>query len=120
MRLDPVPHQPREAAAASVEPASPLPVASGTALPASGKNLPPSTTPPSVEALRKAAADIERFLRDAGHELSFEVDGPTGRMVISVRDPATGELIRQVPSEEALRIARNLDRALPTLIREQA
>lgn len=117
MKLESV-QQPREPAGA-VEAVQPLPVARGTTLPASGKNL-PQAPPPSVEAVRKAAEDIERFLRDAGHELSFAVDDDTGRTVISVRDPATGELIRQVPSEEALRIARNLDRALPTLIREQA
>lgn len=117
MKLESV-QQPRETAAA-VESAQPLSAARGTALPAGGKNLPPAT-PPTVEAVRKAAEDIDRFLRDAGHELSFAVDDDTGRTVISVRDPTTGELIRQVPSEEALRIARNLDRALPTLIRERA
>ncbi len=117
MKLESV-QQPRETAGA-VEAVQQMPVVRGTTLPAGGKNL-PQAPPPSVEAVRKAAEDIERFLRDAGHELSFAVDDHTGRTVISVRDPATGELIRQVPSEEALRIARNLDRALPTLIREQA
>lgn len=118
MKLGAVQQQPREVAT-TFEAAQASRAARGLNLPAGGKDL-PAATKPSVEEVRKAAEDIERFLRSVGHRLSFAVDDETGRTVISVRDSETGELIRQVPSEEALRIARNLDRALPTLIREQA
>jgi flagellar protein FlaG len=37
------------------------------------------------------------------------VDEGSGRVVVSVRDRSTGELIRQIPSEAALRIAQGLD-----------
>jgi flagellar protein FlaG len=91
----------------------------GGELKPAGKNLPPP--PPQVEHDVHAAAElIDRFLRSAGRELSFSVDQVTGRTVVSIRDPATGSLIRQLPSEEALRIARNLDRAGPVLASELA
>jgi flagellar protein FlaG len=38
-------------------------------------------------------------------ELEFHVDDASGRMVCSVRDAETGDLIRQIPNEEVLRLA---------------
>ena len=87
--------------------------------PAYGKELPPPLQQ-VVHDVHAAAELIDRFLRQAGRELSFSVDSATGRTVISVRDPATGKLIRQLPSEEALRFARNLDRAGAALVSELA
>ena len=85
--------------------------------------LPPRGEAPPLEpaaALAAALDTIARFLREAGRELSFSVDATSGRTVITVRDPATGQLIRQMPSEEMLRIARHLDRHGAALVREQA
>jgi flagellar protein FlaG len=62
-----------------------------------------------TEALAKAAQQIEEYLRSSGRDLEFRIDEATGRTVVSVRDPQTGEVIRQIPSEEALRIAQHLD-----------
>jgi flagellar protein FlaG len=84
-----------------------------------GKELPPAP-PPVVRDVHAAAELIDRFLRSAGRELSFSVDQVTGRTVVAIRDPATGTLIRQLPSEEALRIARHLDLAGPVLASELA
>jgi flagellar protein FlaG len=60
-------------------------------------------------AVERAAARMEEAARSAGRSLQFRVDEDSGRVVVSVRDPSTGELIRQIPSEAALRIARDLD-----------
>jgi flagellar protein FlaG len=114
MRIEPSP-QGRESGAEAAAALS----AGGARLPQGGKPL-PQDPPVRVETARRAAEQIARFLRESGHELSFSVDGSTGRTIVSVRDPATGELIRQMPSEEALRIARNLDQALPALIETEA
>ncbi len=46
---------------------------------------------------------MEKYVRSVGRSLQFRVDEDSGRVVVSVRDPSTGELIRQIPSEEALR-----------------
>jgi flagellar protein FlaG len=63
---------------------------------------------PTVARLREATAQIENFVRSSGRDLQFRVNDASGRVVVSVRDSATGELIRQIPSEEALRIAEQL------------
>jgi len=83
-----------------------------------GKPLP--QTMPAMEAVHAAAAMIEEYIRDSGRELAFSVDDATGHMVVVVRDPTNGEVIRQLPSEEALRIARNLEAAGPALVSEFA
>jgi flagellar protein FlaG len=58
--------------------------------------------------VRAAAAQIEAFLRSSGRELSFRVDAATDRVVVSVIEPATGEVIRQIPGDDALTLARSL------------
>lgn len=64
--------------------------------------------PPAAETLRAVVKQIESFLKGNERSLSFSVDETTGRTVISVRDAASGDLIRQIPGEDALRIARAL------------
>jgi flagellar protein FlaG len=58
-----------------------------------------------ADAVKAAAEQIESYLRSSGRALEFRVDGNTGRTVVSVRNPQTGELIRQIPGEETLRLA---------------
>jgi flagellar protein FlaG len=59
-------------------------------------------------AAQAVAQRIQQYLRESGRELDFRVDADTKRMVVTVRDRTTGEVIRQIPSEEILRIARSL------------
>ncbi|MCP5327997.1 MAG: flagellar protein FlaG [Steroidobacteraceae bacterium] len=59
-------------------------------------------------AVEDAAAKLEEIARSIGRQLQFRVDQDSGRVVVSVRDTSTGELIRQIPSETALRIAEDL------------
>ena len=60
----------------------------------------------SAETLRQVAADMEKFVRDSGRNLQFKVDDNTGRVVVRVVDTVSGDVIRQIPSEELLRLAR--------------
>jgi flagellar protein FlaG len=43
-----------------------------------------------------------------GRNLNISVDGNTGYHVVTVSNPATGEVIRQMPSPELLKIAQSL------------
>ena len=49
-----------------------------------------------------------------------EADGDTDRLVVKVVARLSGELIRQIPSEEVLRIAKLLGRVHGTLVSESA
>lgn len=55
----------------------------------------------ALRALREQAQTLRR-------ELQFSIDEASGRTVITVTDAASGETIRQIPSEELLVLARRL------------
>lgn len=73
--------------------------------------------PTDIEAV---ASRLESYLRSVGRAIEFRVDNGSGRTIISVRDAETGELIRQIPSEDALRLAEMADDQTIVLIDEKA
>jgi len=84
--------------------------AQATPAPVSLSNTPaePAPSQPMLDAMKAAAAQIESYLKSTGRELSFSVDEATGHTVITVRDSASGEVVRQIPNAEALRLAQAL------------
>jgi len=66
--------------------------------------------------MKAVAKQIESYLRANGRDLQFSVDQDTGRTVVTVRDSSTGEVIRQIPDVEALRIAQSLGSQPGTLL----
>jgi flagellar protein FlaG len=60
------------------------------------------------ETTAAVAAQLESYLQSIGRSLQFSIDSDSGRTVVSVKDMATGDVIRQIPSEEALRLAQAL------------
>jgi hypothetical protein len=62
----------------------------------------PGTPPP--EALDEVGAAAERAeqLASQGRELHFEEDKETGRVIVQVRDLASGAVIRTIPPKHAL------------------
>ena len=65
-------------------------------------------TQESRAAIAKAALEIESFMQSMGRNLNISVDGNTGYHVVTISNPATGEVIRQMPSPELLKIAQSL------------
>ena len=60
-------------------------------------------TPPQVRAaVRQVNAELE--IRSIG--LQFEIDQDTHKVIVKVVDRNSGEVIRQVPNEEVVRIAK--------------
>ncbi len=60
------------------------------------------------EQVKAAVEQIESYLKASRRELQFQVDEDSGDVVVQVRDAATGEVIRQIPGEDAVRMARAL------------
>ena len=80
-------------------------------LPDDGKNLPPGKTAEPVvdeKAIEEAVREFEQQAQLAQRELHFSIDKDSGRTVIKVMDASTQEVVRQIPSDEALRVARKL------------
>lgn len=78
------------------------------------------TTQPTKEAIAKAAEDIQNFVKDMGRNLAFSIDETTGYNVVRVVNPETNELIRQLPSEELLKIAKNMRDLGNVLVNQKA
>jgi flagellar protein FlaG len=58
--------------------------------------------------MEDAVRQIESYLKSVGRTLEFRVDANTHRTVITVRNATNGEVIRQIPNEEVLHLARFL------------
>lgn len=84
----------------------------GKPLPSAGETVPAADTqaPAPVENidLSGVVQQIESYLSSSQRSLNFRVDEASGRQVITVVNPENGEVIRQIPSEEALRMAASL------------
>ncbi len=71
----------------------------------SGVNEMAQSTRATIE---KAAQELESFIHSMGRNVNISVDGNTGYHVVTVTNPETGEVIRQMPSPELLKIAQSL------------
>lgn len=101
------------------------------AVPASGDGLRALSRPRAVDAqdpAPQAVPDLPRTISDFGSSeelataldaivsraaqqgaaLDFRIDDESGRVIVSLVDRRDGTVLRQMPSEEALRIARAL------------
>lgn len=59
-------------------------------------------------AIEEVASKLQDFVNLIDKQLQFRVDDDSGRHVVTVSDKLSGDVIRQIPSEEVLRLARNL------------
>lgn len=75
--------------------------------------------PPSQEQIDQAMKEVKQALPFQARDLQFSIDNDTGRTVIKIVDPATKEVIRQMPSEELLAITRALDKFTGLLAKQK-
>ena len=61
------------------------------------------------EAAENAMKDIQHFISSQASSVRISKDHTSGHMVVQLVDPGTGEVIRTLPSEELLRLARSFE-----------
>lgn len=81
---------------------------------------PPSQQQPIVDELKRVTEKLQLRFNTVAPELQFSVDQDSGRTIIKVTDLATNEVIRQIPSEDALRLNKEIDRFLGSLLNRKA
>ncbi|MGY2376553.1 flagellar protein FlaG [Pseudomonas sp. SDO524_S393] len=79
----------------------------------------PSSAEPERADLEKAVTDIREFVQAAQRKLDFSIDDTTHRVVVKVIATESGEVIRQIPSETALKLAQSLATASHVLFDEK-
>ena len=79
---------------------------------------------PSAQASREeveaAVATIQDFVQTVRRSLNFSLEEGSGRVVVKVTDASSGDIIRQIPSEEALQLAENLSEVRSLLFKAEA
>ncbi len=85
----------------------------GNAVPQGGQPLPQSAQAPEPTSTQLTAAveGINRFLRSNQRQMVFEIDLKGEHQTLTIVNPATGEVIRQVPAVQVVQFASNLQQA---------
>lgn len=99
---------------AQAAPARQAEAAGGKVLPAAAQET-GATAPPASAQLEAAVVTLETYFQSVSRSLRISVDDEAGTTVITVVDQATDEVVRQIPSEEVLALARFMAEQLASL-----
>ena len=105
------PTAPKAAASSAVE-LNKMKSGPETAAPESKVNAEPAKAEQvaATDELGEAVENINQFVNSQGRTLNFSVDEESGKPVVKVIDFETKEVIRQIPSEEVLTMAKAIKR----------
>ncbi|MBY0499008.1 MAG: flagellar protein FlaG [Nitrosomonas sp.] len=74
----------------------------------------------NADQLHEAVGKIEKFSLAVQQNLKFSIDEDSGKTVIKVMDATTDEIVRQIPTEEVIDIARTLSKIHGALFNDRA
>ncbi|MDX9737868.1 MAG: flagellar protein FlaG [Azonexus sp.] len=87
----------------------------------------PNTPPTAVNSaqdqrqnLQSSIDALNEFIKPQNTSLEFSIDDDSGTVVVKVMDKETKEVIKQFPSEEALELAKALDKLKGLLVQQKA
>lgn len=70
----------------------------------------------SAEELSRTVEDLNNKLANEELRVSFSMDKDSNHFVVKIHDKATGELVRQIPSEETLKFAKNVEKGIGIIV----
>jgi flagellar protein FlaG len=70
----------------------------------------PAQASPKHDDVKQAVKEIQTFVNNVTTNVQFSVDQDTGRTIVSVIDTETKQIVRQIPTQDVMKIARALDR----------
>ena len=59
--------------------------------------------------LQDSLEKLNAALRDGGRNLNFQIDDKAGGLVVLVKNADTGEIVRQIPNDAVVRMARSIE-----------
>ncbi|MCB5183755.1 flagellar protein FlaG [Methylobacillus gramineus] len=74
----------------------------------------------SQENVESAVKQINEFISPVMQSIQFSTDNDSGRVVVKVVDSETQKVLRQIPNEEVLQIAKTLGKLQGLVIRQTA
>lgn len=75
---------------------------------------------PTLDQVAQAVSQLNKAAQEKAQGLEFSIDGDTKMTVVKVIDQSTKEVLRQIPTSEALEIAKSIDSARSLLLNETA
>ncbi|WP_213941433.1 flagellar protein FlaG [Pseudomonas sp. dw_612] len=72
------------------------------------------------DKLKMAVQEIEKFVQSVKRNLEFSIDETSGKVIVKVIASESGEVIRQIPSAEAMKLAESLHNASNVLFDAKA
>ena len=87
-----------------------------------GKEIPPKKEEPVItdearsEEVKEAVSKLNAYVQKTQRDLDFQIDEESGKTVIKVYDSITAKLVRQIPDEAALELAKRLNSEEPSLL----
>ncbi|MDX1340762.1 MAG: flagellar protein FlaG [Reinekea sp.] len=66
--------------------------------------------------VEQAVAKLNDYVQNTQRKLEFQIDDDSGETVVRVYDKHSDELIRQIPNEEALELAKRLNQEEPLML----
>jgi flagellar protein FlaG len=95
-----------------VDDRSPVPAASVGGTDATSKSKHADGGKPSHEDVAAAVDKMNEAMLGSSQSLQFSIDEDSKDIVVKVIDQSTQEVVRQIPSKEALQIAKSLDKSI--------
>ncbi len=74
----------------------------------------------SRKQVEDAVSTIQEFVQSVRRSINFSLDDGSGRVLVKVTDADSGDVIRQIPSEEALQLAESLEGVRSLLFKAEA
>jgi len=118
-----------QAISTSLPPQS-APLANANAAPVMLREMNVATTPTqgtteaaqavSQEKLKTAIKSVREYIQPFNNSLEFSVSDETQQLVVKIVDTATKEVIRQMPSEEMIALAKALDSLKGLFVKQSA
>jgi flagellar protein FlaG len=82
--------------------------------------LPEQKDQENQQQFSNAVKEISNFFQMAQSSLEFSLDDVSGQMIMQIKDTETNEVIRQIPSEDVLTLAKRLDDLTGVLFKASA
>ena len=95
------------------------PFPTGEARGASDTDISRNATPTEIQ-VSDAVEKLSKFVASIRPEISFSVDQSSGTRVVKIMDSQSKEVLRQIPSEEAIQLAQALDKLQGLFVRDKA
>lgn len=70
---------------------------------------PEKSRPSNQSSLNSAIAEMKQYVQSVQRDLQFEVDEESNRTIVRVVDSQTGDVVRQIPAEEFLKMAKRME-----------